>query len=82
MQDRKGGPGKRKAKRKSPRPRDITLRSAGEVMITYTDAPAKPAEDKRIHPRRPMPLVPEAPTENPKEEQQDKSGSDKQDSEK
>ena len=50
---------------KTSKPGDrITLRSAGEVVITHRESAEKAPKDKRIHPRRPMPKVPEAPPED------------------
>jgi hypothetical protein len=46
---------------------EFELPSPGEVVAPHEDLPAKPPEDKKIHRRRPLPLVPEAPAENPDE---------------
>jgi hypothetical protein len=35
------------------------LEPLGEVQVVRKDLPPVPGDDKRIHPRRPMPLVPE-----------------------
>jgi hypothetical protein len=35
------------------------LRSAGEVQVCYKKSPPQPADRKQIHPRRPLPMVPE-----------------------
>jgi hypothetical protein len=50
--------------RRRSRPGEISLKPAGEVVVTHEDMPAKLPEDKRIHPRRPLPPVPEAPSED------------------
>jgi hypothetical protein len=57
---------KRKKARKLLRPGETRLKSAGNVVVTYKDAPAEPPEGKRIHPRRPLPRVPEAPAKDEK----------------
>ncbi len=44
----------------SPSTGEFTLTSPGEFVVTHKGKPAKPPEGKRIHPRRPLPLVPQA----------------------
>lgn len=62
MPDQKHHAGKKKkVAGKAAPPADVPLPSAGEVVLFPEEAPPKPPEDKRIHPRRPMPLVPAAP---------------------
>jgi hypothetical protein len=39
----------------------VHLKPAGEARVTPLEAPDEPPADKRIHPRRPLPLVPEGP---------------------
>ena len=81
MRGRKVRAGKKKAGLKRLRPGEVRLSSAGEAVLTYKEAPAKPPEDKRIHPRRPLPLVPEAPAEDTGEDQRkDQSDSSRRDS--
>ena len=58
MQDRKTETEKTKAASKQS---EILLEPAGEAVVTAKDLPAKTAASKRIHPRRPLPLVPDAP---------------------
>jgi hypothetical protein len=44
------------------------LEPSGEVVVARKKAPSRPPENKKIHPRRPMPLVPESsaePSEQP-----------------
>jgi hypothetical protein len=41
--------------------KDISLPPSGEAMLPYQEQPPKGKPDKRIHPRRPLPLVPDAP---------------------
>ena len=40
--------------------REIVLEPAGEVVTTAEELAAKAPSGKQIHPRRPLPLVPEA----------------------
>lgn len=47
----------------------VKLKTAGEVQIQYRKSPERAPEGKRIHSRRPLPLVREAPVLN--EDQQD-----------
>jgi hypothetical protein len=43
-------------------PGEVELEPVGEVRVDRPrDAPARQPEDKRIHPRRPLPAVPDAP---------------------
>jgi hypothetical protein len=45
------------------------LRPSGYATIRHEDSPTSPAGVKLIHPRRPMPAVPEAPkTPTPEDE--------------
>jgi hypothetical protein len=37
------------------------LESAGEVVVEHHTTPPRGPKDKQIHPRRPLPRVPEAP---------------------
>lgn len=64
-------PAIRKRKR-VPAQREVALKPGTEVVLTPKEAPAKPPDDKRIHPRRPLPVVPEAAPDN---ERPGKSGS-------
>lgn len=61
---------------------DVILKSAGKVQISYRKHPERAPEGKRIHSRRPLPLVREAPIT--KEDCQDdlgkESGAGKRDS--
>lgn len=47
---------------------DVPLKSIGEVQLTPTEKPSEPPEDKRIHPRRPLPLIPEKSTNDEEED--------------
>jgi hypothetical protein len=46
---------------------EILLDSHGEVVVKHEDLPAKPPADKKIHPRRPLPLVPDKSEEGSKD---------------
>jgi hypothetical protein len=43
---------------------EVTIKSSGEVVLIPKESLSKPPEDKHIHPRRPLPLTPEAPSED------------------
>ena len=43
--------------------REVRLKPLGQVQVVPTQKAPEPPPDKRIHPRRPLPLVPEAPAE-------------------
>jgi hypothetical protein len=45
---------------KSKAQEEITLQPSGEVVVTHTETAAKAPEGKQIHPRRPLPRIPEA----------------------
>lgn len=70
MHDRKADSHKDKEQRKPSSADETYLESSGEVEVYPQDAPPKPSETKRIHPRRPIPLVPDAPTEDKEEDKQ------------
>lgn len=38
---------------------DVRLKPGGQVQVTPTEKPTEPPADKKIHPRRPLPLIPE-----------------------
>jgi hypothetical protein len=42
-------------------PAGIPLKPVGEVTLRHEDKPPEPDEVRRIHPRRPLPLTPDAP---------------------
>ena len=44
-------------------PGETALPQSDEVVLKHEDAPPKGPPDKRIHERRPLPLVPEKPPE-------------------
>jgi hypothetical protein len=60
MSDRKSKAARKKTVTK-PQFGEGPMKPAGEVTVIRQDLPSSPPEDKRIHPRRPLPLVPEAP---------------------
>ena len=45
---------------------EVRLKPLGQVRVVPTQKASEPPPDKRIHPRRPLPLVPEAPAEEDK----------------
>lgn len=80
MADRKTGANdKRQPSQPSSGPNAFRLRAAGEVVVTHKETAAKAPASKHIHPRRPLPLIPEAPSRPGGEEvrQKDQSGSKK-----
>jgi hypothetical protein len=50
-----------KEEQKPLAPGEVRLRPAGESVVTHKNEPPQPLVDKQIHPRRPLPLVPEPP---------------------
>jgi hypothetical protein len=42
----------------------VHLKPAGEALVKPQENPVEPRTDKRIHPRRPLPLVPEGPDDD------------------
>jgi hypothetical protein len=54
---------------KLPKPADsVRVPSPGETVVRYDQLPAKLPEGKTIHPRRPLPLVPDAAPEKDSED--------------
>jgi hypothetical protein len=49
-------------------PGEIALPMSDEVVLKHEDAPPKGPPDKRIHGRRPLPLVPEKSREEDEKE--------------
>ncbi len=49
---------------------ECVLQSPGEAVVKHEDLPAKPPKDKKIHRRRPLPLVPDAPVKESGEDQE------------
>jgi len=43
----------------SAQDRETRLKFSGEVIVEHHSMPPKGPEDKRIHPRRPLPVVPD-----------------------
>lgn len=64
MQDQQTGTGEKDAGQEHERPDEVPLKWVGDIVITPNKEPAEPPRDKRIHPRRPMPPVPERPSED------------------
>lgn len=59
MPARKGDARRKDKGRK--RARQVSLKPAGEVVVRQEEVPPRPPEDKRIHRRRPLPLISEGP---------------------
>lgn len=53
---------------------EIPLKSPGEVVVKPEEKPPKPPKDKKIHRRRPLPLVPEKESESTGEDESKDSG--------
>ena len=51
----------------SQQPAETHLESSGQFVVEHYLLPPKGAADKKIHPRRPLPLVPNAPPEQDSE---------------
>ena len=49
--------------------RQVPLKPAGEALVKPQENPVEPPADKRIHPRRPLPLVPEGPDDDQEAEE-------------
>ena len=47
----------------------VHLKPAGEALVKPQENPVEPPGDKRIHPRRPLPLVPEGPDDDQEAEE-------------
>jgi hypothetical protein len=47
-----------------PQQNEISLDYSGEAVVVPKESLPKPPQDKRIHPRRPLPQVPQAPPED------------------
>ena len=63
MSDSEAGTDKEKSKGSQSRQDEVSLEPSGEVMLIPETSLPKPPEDKRIHPRRPLPPIPDAPDE-------------------
>jgi hypothetical protein len=50
----------------------FSLKSSGKAVLNYEETATQAHEGKRIHPRRPVPLVPEARAERTREGKQEK----------
>jgi hypothetical protein len=47
-----------------PTAKPTRLKPSGMTTLRYQEVPSPPAEDKQIHRRRPLPLIPEGEKEN------------------
>jgi len=50
---------------------EIRLESSGEVVVEHHATPPAGPLDKKIHPRRRLPLIPNAPSQPPNEDEKD-----------
>jgi hypothetical protein len=55
MKDKESG-----AKKETPPTEGFELKSSGQVTVRIEQKPVPAPKGRRIHPRRPLPLVPEA----------------------
>lgn len=69
MPDREGGTDKKNETGKRLPGGQVHLKPAGEARVKPLDAPVEPPADKQIHPRRPLPLVPEGPPDDTEQDQ-------------
>jgi hypothetical protein len=53
------------AKKETPRTEEFELKSSGQITVRIEQKPAQAPKGRRIHPRRPLPLVPEAAPKGP-----------------
>lgn len=51
-----------------PQPDQIRLERAGQVVVEHHPTPPSGPADKQIHPRRPLPPIPDAASKPPKTE--------------
>lgn len=61
MSDRKERAEKEDDKGSQPQPNEVSIDYSGDVVLIPRATLPKAPEGKRIHPRRPLPRVPEAP---------------------
>ena len=61
MSDDHGHPAKESQKTPPAEPDVTELEPAGEVTVEHYPVPPKGAREPKIHPRRPLPPVPESP---------------------
>jgi len=69
MEDQKARDGGEKAASREQHPVEIPLKSAGEAVFIYKKELVKSPGEKRIHSRRPLPPVPEAPDKDSEQRQ-------------
>ena len=62
MDNRQPHPEKKRPDNPSCEASEVPLESAGEVVVEHHATPPRGPKDKQIHPRRPLPLVPKAPS--------------------
>jgi hypothetical protein len=52
---------------------ELRLKPAGEAKLEYSDLPPRAPADKRIHPRRTLPNIPDRPADDSESEHSTKS---------
>jgi len=60
MPDRPVTPPKPSPDKSSDQPKETHLESVGEFVVEHQDSPPPAPPGQQIHPRRPLPLVPDA----------------------
>jgi hypothetical protein len=60
-------PEKKSQESPQPQPEPTRLERGGEVVVEHHPAPPTGPANKKIHPRRPLPLIPPSKTENDKD---------------
>ncbi len=60
MQDQDSRPAKKRQDTSTCQANESRLESPGEVVVEHHSIPPKGPADKQIHPRRPLPQVPES----------------------
>lgn len=68
MSTEKPGSDDKEQEEKPLRPGEVRLKPAGEKTVKHEEKAPKAPDDKRIHRRRPLPLVPDKPAEGSEED--------------
>ena len=69
MSDRKARADEENDSGDDPQQNEVSLDYSGEAVVVPRESLPKPAPGKRIHPRRPLPQVPQAPPEDEDKEE-------------
>jgi len=62
MARRTSEPKKKSQETPQPQREQTQLEPAGEIIVEHHPTPPSGPADKQIHPRRPLPLIPDAPS--------------------